>query len=428
MTQFTGVAQRVTIYISELDKYGKKPLYEEIAKLLRDENCAGVTLLKAMGGFGETSRVNPASMLVQGGNAPVVMEWVDSPEQVERLLPQLQKMVVSGLITVEDVKIATYSYRAPNQLPTDKPVQEIMSRKVRTVAPDTPVTEAVTILLDKIYRALPVIDAENRVIGIVTESDLLQRAQTLATTVQETLTESEFNQELGRLFKAGQTVRDIMTSNPVTISPDTVVTTAIQTMIDHNIKRLPVVDTAGHLVGIVSRIDILRAMTQPAVGAAPRQALRPGTYHHVKEVMLTNVPSVRSNASLAEVIGLLTSHTQRRVVVVDRMSRVVGIITDGDLLNHATETERPKIISMLAAAKLKESERVALKQRTAAEVMTTEVITVNADTPLLEALQLLLAYNIKRLPVINGKGKLVGLIGRGGILQALGRDISGAQE
>jgi CBS domain-containing protein len=64
-----------------------------------------------------------------------------------------------------------------------------------------------------------------------------------------------------------------------------------------------------------------------------------------------------------------------------------------------------------------------LSQRTAAEVMTRPVITVTPETSLLEALRLLLAHRIKRLPVVDAESRLVGLVGRGGILQALGQEL-----
>jgi CBS domain-containing protein len=69
---------------------------------------------------------------------------------------------------------------------------------------------------------------------------------------------------------------------------------------------------------------------------------------------------------------------------------------------------------------LSQDDHFHLSQRTAAEVMTGQVITVTPETPLLEALQLLLTHRIKRLPVVNAEGQLAGMVGRSGVLQALG--------
>jgi CBS domain-containing protein len=141
-------------------------------------------------------------------------------------------------------------------------------------------------------------------------------------------------------------------------------------------------------------------------------------------MMMTQVPTVPSNASLAEVVDLLVSHVRRRVVVVDQTERVVGIITDGDLIKRATETERDSLIQSLARRlPVGEGKRFHLSQRTAAEVMTSPVITVTPDTSLLEALRLLLTHRIKRLPVVDAEDRLVGLVGRGGVLQILSRKL-----
>jgi CBS domain-containing protein len=192
-------------------------------------------------------------------------------------------------------------------------------------------------------------------------------------------------------------------------------------MVEHDIKRLPVVDAQGKLVGMVSRVDVLRALAQPPVAESPRKSPPPGQHVRVGEVMMTNVPTVRINASLAEIVDLLVGHAQRRVVVVDDRRRVVGIISDGDLIKRATAEERGGIIqSLTRRLPLGQAESFQLSQRTAAEVMTGQVVTVTPETSLLEALRLLLEHKIKRLPVVEAEGRLVGLVGRGGILQALG--------
>ena len=130
--------------------------------------------------------------------------------------------------------------------------------------------------------------------------------------------------------------------------------------------------------------------------------------------------TVRREATLNEVVDLLVSNRQRRVVVIDRHGQVVGIITDGDLLKRATPTERSGIIASLARRlPAGQPDDYGVRQRTAAEVMTTPVITITPETLLVDALQLLLEHSIKRLPVVDAQSHLVGLVGRRGILRAL---------
>ncbi len=419
--EIIGLAQKVTIYIGESDKWGRKPLYAAILELLKKEDCAGATVTRALSGFGAHSRIHTASLVDLSADLPLIIEWVDNPARVERVMPRLREMVIEGLITVHDVEVVTYSHRRLRELPAEAPVRDVMSREVHKVQADTPLAEAVELLLDKVYRALPVVDQEGRVIGILTDGDLLNKADLLAISAQRELNEAEISKELHHLRQTGQTVGECMTPTPVTVTDDTTIAQAVKVMVEHNIKRLPVVDVQGRLVGMVSRIDVLRALSQPPVAESPRKSPPPGQYVRVGEVMMTNIPTARINASLAEIVDLLVGHAHRRVVVVDEQRRVVGIITDGDLIKRASAEERGGIIqSLTRRLPLGQAESFQLSQRTAAEVMTGQVVTVTPETSLREALRLLLEHKIKRLPVVDTDGRLVGLVGRGGVLQALG--------
>ena len=105
----------------------------------------------------------------------------------------------------------------------------------------------------------------------------------------------------------------------------------------------------------------------------------------------------------------------------------LGIITDGCLLKRASAGERAGVLQALGGRLLRsQGATIDLAKRTAAEVMTGHLVTVTPETPLLDALRLLLQHKIKRLPVVDGDGRVVGLVGRGEILQALAQDLLGA--
>lgn len=418
--EIIGLAKKVTIYIGESDRWQHRPLYTAILELLRQENCAGATVIRALAGFGAASRIHTASIVALSSDLPLVIEWVDNPARVERVMPQLRQMVTEGLITVQEVEVVTYSQRRLRELPAAAPVHDVMSREVLAVHPDTPLAEAVELLLDKVYRTLPVVDEQRRVVGIVTDGDLLKRANLLAITAQKELTQAEVAQALAKIRQSGQRVEEVMTPNPTTVTADTTVAEAVDLMVEHDVKRLPVVDDKGRLQGMVSRINVLRALAEPPVAETRRKDLPPGQHTRVGEIMMAHVPTVAATAPLAVVVESLVSHARRRVVVIDEDRRVLGIITDGDLIKRATQAERSGIVrSLLRRSALEQAEHFHLQARSAAEVMTSPAITVTPDTSLLDALQLLLRHHIKRLPVIDEQGRLVGLIGRGGILQAL---------
>lgn len=422
--EILGTATQVTIYIGESDRWGQKPLYMAILELLKKEDCAGATVTRGVSGFGAHSRIRSASIVALSTDLPLRIEWVDDPARVDRILPRLIEMTPEGLITRQDVEVVSYSHRQLRELPAAAPVRDVMSREVQFVRPETPLAEAVDLLISKVFRALPVVDAEKRVVGILTDGDLLARLDLPNVGVQRALTEAELGSQFAALRRAGLTVGEMMNPSVVTVAQDAPVADAVRLMTEREIKRLPVVDVENRLVGMVSRVDVLRALAQPIARELPRRRPRPGQQVRVGEVMMTEVPWVHAEDPLNKVVDLLIATSQRRVVVVDAEQRVIGIITDGDLLKRAEESTREGVLQALAARMAGDrNARVALARRTAAEVMTRDPITVRPETPLLEALQLLLAHKIKRLPVVDGAGKLVGLVGRGGILEALAREM-----
>jgi CBS domain-containing protein len=139
--------------------------------------------------------------------------------------------------------------------------------------------------------------------------------------------------------------------------------------------------------------------------------------------MQTEVPVVKVSTPLVEVLEDLAGIEQRRVVVVDEAGRVAGIITDGDLLRRAGAEERPGILQTfmdrLRGGSATHSHQLKLAGRAAASVMTSPVVTIDVDASPVEALRLMIEHRIKRLPVVDAEGHLVGLIGRAGVLRAL---------
>ena len=420
--QTIGKAKRIIIYIGESDKWERKPLHMAILELLKREECAGATVTRALAGFGAHSQIKTASIVDLSADLPLKIEWVDNPARVERVMPQLRRMVKEGLMTVEDVDVVFYSHREMRHLSAFVPVQDVMTRQPVTVTSDTPVADVVERLINETAKTLLVVDTESHLIGIITDGDVLRKINLLIPSIHQHLTEAELEAELQQLRHLKLRAQDIMTPRPVTVTLGTTIPKAVDLMIERNIKRLPVVDEYGTLIGIVSRVDVLRAFAEPLTTEAPRQTFVPGDHEQVIEVMESTVPTVRRDAVVAEIVALLVSNRQRRVVVLDRHGQVVGIITDGDLLKRATPTERSGIIETLTRRlAVGQADDYHLRQRTAAEVMTTPVITITPETSLVDALQLLLENGIKRLPVVDAEGQLVGLVGRGGILQALGR-------
>ncbi|HEY3347327.1 MAG TPA: DUF190 domain-containing protein [Nitrospirota bacterium] len=101
-------AELLRIFIGESDKADGKPLYEAIVMAARREGLAGATVFKGVMGYGAHSRVHTHKLLELSEDLPVVVEIVDAPEKIEDFLPELDKIMQEGLVTVERAKVLVY--------------------------------------------------------------------------------------------------------------------------------------------------------------------------------------------------------------------------------------------------------------------------------------------------------------------------------
>ena len=105
-----GEGQLLRIFIGESDQWEGRPLYEAIVRKAREEGLAGATVLRGLAGFGAHSRIHTASVLRLSQDLPIVIELVDSPERIQRIMPALDQMVDEGMITLEKVRIVSYRH------------------------------------------------------------------------------------------------------------------------------------------------------------------------------------------------------------------------------------------------------------------------------------------------------------------------------
>ncbi len=98
------------IFIGETDHYKGKALYEQIVLKARELNLAGATVLRGIMGFGANSRVHTAKVLRLSEDMPVIIEIVDTEENLKKLWPFLDEVVEEGLITVEKAQVIKYTH------------------------------------------------------------------------------------------------------------------------------------------------------------------------------------------------------------------------------------------------------------------------------------------------------------------------------
>jgi PII-like signaling protein len=117
MRVLSGEQVLVRIFIGESDRWHHQPLSEAILQRLRKEGFAGATVLRGIGGFGARSVIHTTHLLRLSEDLPIVIEVVDTEEQVARLLPMLDELVPEGLVTMEKVRVLKY---APGNRPGPK--------------------------------------------------------------------------------------------------------------------------------------------------------------------------------------------------------------------------------------------------------------------------------------------------------------------
>ncbi|MBU6230700.1 MAG: CBS domain-containing protein [Cyanobacteria bacterium REEB459] len=149
-----------------------------------------------------------------------------------------------------------------------KTVAEVMTPNPVSVQPDALLQEAIQLLVENHIGGLPVIDHSGKLVGILSESDLMWQTTGVDMPAYILLLDSviylknpgQYSQEIHKAL--GQLVRDVMTAKVITIGPGHTLREAAQRMHEKRIRRLPVVDDQGQVVGIVTRADILREMAQ----------------------------------------------------------------------------------------------------------------------------------------------------------------------
>jgi len=143
--------------------------------------------------------------------------------------------------------------------------RDIMSPGIVSVSPETRIPEAARVLLENHYNGLPVIDQEERLVGIICQEDLIVQQKKLPLPSFFTLLDGvipltsprHLDQEMQKM--AATTVGQAMTPNPVTIDPETPLEEIATLMVKKKIHTLPVVE-GGKVVGIVGKEDILRTL------------------------------------------------------------------------------------------------------------------------------------------------------------------------
>jgi CBS domain-containing protein len=232
---------------------------------------------------------------------------------------------------------------------------DIMTPDVVAVPPDIPVASLAAILIEHRISAVPVID-RGRLVGIVTENDLLRRIElgTQRTRPRWLHFLTSDDTLLAEYLKSrGQTAGDVMTSDVVTVDEDTPIADIADLLESRHIKRVPVLN-ADKIVGIISRANLIQALATYASAPNPSTAaddstIREQLCHEMRSVGWGPEP-VTNNMTVHDGIvhlwGFMTGDDERRAVLV-AVRRVPGVkaVKDHrvDLLSPAPISEQPGV-------------------------------------------------------------------------------------
>jgi CBS domain-containing protein len=218
--------------------------------------------------------------------------------------------------------------------------REVMSRNVVTVKPDASVAEAARLMSEKRISGLPVVGSDGKLLGVVSESDLLHRAELGTETRRSWWLQAFSDPDAGARAYAkahGLKVRDVMSARVVSVAADAELAEVAAILDRNKIKRVPVLE-GGALVGVITRADLVRALVQvpaknaPAIGAAAALQKRIDAELKAQSWLDAGLLNVVVRDEAVELWGFVASQDQRRAVrvlveevsqprpVVDRLS------------------------------------------------------------------------------------------------------------
>jgi len=415
----------IEIFTSEETRYRGKPLHEAIVQYVRSLKIAArCVVARGIGGCYENGEVASQNILILSFNMPLKIEIILPSPELNLVLPTVEEMVTDGIVVVEDMEIRCHKAKK-KLIPRQIRVRDVMTVPPRRVMESTSLREVIELLLSSEFNGVPVVDQENRPIGMITQGDLISKA---GMPVRLGLLADFGKEHVDHLLDSFslRTAQEIMTRPVITIQEDTPLTEAVDVMLKHHLKRLPVVDSSNRLVGILARVDILRTITHEAPDwkAIRERNVVVHNARFVRDIMRRDTQTVLPDTPIEEVIKVIGNNDIQRVAVVDAKGKFLGLISDRELLGKFSDHRAglwDYLVSKMPFFEIGQRYKELIKQiqnRRAVEVMKTDLVTVQEEMLIDEAIKLMTEKGIKRLPVLDADGRFKGLVSRDSLLRA----------
>lgn len=415
--QQTELVQRVRVYLNERDTIAGQPLYQAVVERLAREGASGATVLRGIAGYGPGAS---ASASDAPGGMPIVIEWIDRADRVARIVPTLDDLLPTALITVDDVRVYRALLRSGGVF-GDLSVGQALGRDV-LVLPTSATSGDAAATLAKQHAALVVLlDGANQPAAVFALPDLV-RTGVLPAPLP--LLHALPPDERAALIAAvpAQALMALPRNEPRLISAGAPVATAVSTLAEWGLDALPVIDRNGHLVGVFGVDQALAAVLAalPAAESAVRNIDQPPSVHLLMQRAL---PTVAATGPASEAARMRTQNEPFLVVLADGKPQalldpvaVLRALPDAPLraawlraLHTPTAAPDADLAAWLAA-------------HTIADLAPVAVPPLAASATRDEAIRTLIEGQHERLPVVDNNGALVGVLGRRALLRALAQE------
>ena len=282
-------------------------------------------------------------------------------------------------------------------------IMNFVTRDVIAVAPSDSIDKAMS-LMEEFHIHHLVVKADDHVVGMLSDRDLLL-------SVGWALSSDRRLHTSARSTVIGPTTVDqVMARNVIAIHNSDTGQTAAKVMVDRKVGALPVF-SGGHLVGIVTESDLMFWLDKLGNGS---DGQRKFVDQPIGTLMRASVMTVKPNDPIGEIVDIFRRRRIRHVPVVESGGRLCGIVSDRDVrrgLGQATIRDMQE----------QESGGMYLGPRVASDIMTPVVHTIGVNSPVRQALALMLDHRVHSLPVIEGD-TIVGIVTQTDFVKAIARD------
>lgn len=407
--------QRVRIYLDEQARWENRPLYQVLLERLQREGATSAAALRGIAGFGPGQRMGGAALTLVD-NLPIIVEWIDRTDRVARTLPALQELLPNATITLEDVRIYQATLRSQGPFAADQRVSDVLQTGAQMLPPTATLAIALATMLEHRQSTLPIVNDEHHLLGVLTEQEIRQRAGLQLPLRLLPLLEPGEQAALLELV-GQQPVADIMDSEPRTVYEGAALPQALTMMIEWNYEQLPVVDRMGAFAGLLGCDTVLSTAAEEA--STPSKIRDADAPTMVRLVMQVLAPTIELSQALPDALHTLLSKAQGYAFVVDSDRIVCGLLSDGGVLRRLAGEERSAWLAALQRGSAPSAVDLPGWMHSVRDMMDRDIHTLAPSDTIITAARRIQEAQAERLPVVDEGGRLLGVLGRSGLLRAL---------